>query len=185
MNVFIAGPRAVSFLDENVQNRLCNIIEKRFTILVGDATGVDKSVQQFLFTQHYNNIRVFASRGKARNNIGNWQVQNVPVASGVTGFDFFAAKDLSMAENADYGFMIWNGESKGTLNNIINLTNLGKTTLLYLMPDKEFFTINTMSDIQDVIVHCGNSAIKLFSALTNSSETQTVSHQEQELALFA
>ena len=31
-------------------------------------------------------------------------------------FHFHAAKDLAMAETADYGFMLWDGLSKGTLS---------------------------------------------------------------------
>lgn len=34
-----------------------------------------------------------------------------------------------MAKAADYGFMIWNGKSKGTLNNIINLVQYNKNVL--------------------------------------------------------
>ena len=39
---------------------------------------------------------------------------------------YYRAKDLAMVEDADCGFMIWNGESKGTLNNILNLLYMDK-----------------------------------------------------------
>lgn len=42
-----------------------------------------------------------------------------------------------MAKNADIGFMIWNGKSKGTFNNMINLLNLGKEVILYYVPTKK------------------------------------------------
>src|SRR5690625_4102769 len=134
MNVFIAGPRAISSLNKLVKKRLSNIISNNFTILVGDANGVDKQIQSYCHEMRYNNVKVFASNGKARNNLGNWNVHNVEVASNVRGFDFYAAKDLEMAKIADYGFMIWNGKSKGTHKNIVNLVNYNKKVLVYFTP---------------------------------------------------
>ncbi|WP_407272665.1 hypothetical protein [Radiobacillus sp. PE A8.2] len=77
----------------------------------------------------YSNVKVYASNGRTRNNIGGWEVINVKVAPDVKGFNFYAAKDLAMAEAADYGFMIWNGISRGTHNNILNLINRNKKVL--------------------------------------------------------
>ncbi|KYD05526.1 hypothetical protein MXL46_07230 [Heyndrickxia sporothermodurans] len=147
MNVFIAGPRAISRLNKDVMERLNNIIKNNFTVLVGDANGVDKQIQEFCHSLNYNKVRVFASNGKARNNIGEWEVYKVDVDRNVKGFDFYAAKDLEMAKKADYGFMIWNGKSKGTLNNIHNLVNLNKKVLVYFTPDKQFYTIRSLNDV--------------------------------------
>ena len=49
MKVFIAGPIAVKQLDSNIIQRLDSIIRNNCTVLVGDANGVDKLVQQYLF----------------------------------------------------------------------------------------------------------------------------------------
>lgn len=148
MYVFIAGPRAVKTLNKDVKERLNNIINNNYAIVVGDANGIDKQIQIYCHSINYNNIQVFASNGKARNNIGQWEVKNVEVAPNVKGFDFYAAKDLEMAKTADYGFMIWNGKSKGTLNNIINLVKMKKKVLVYLTIDKEFYTINSLEDVE-------------------------------------
>lgn len=148
MNVFIAGPRALKTLHKPVKERLSKILEKNFTIFVGDATGVDKQIQQFCFDNNYKNIKVFASNGKARNNIGEWEVENVIVPSNLKGFDFYAAKDLEMARAADYGFMIWNGKSKGTLNNMVNLVKYNKKSLVYLTTTQQFYVINNNKDIE-------------------------------------
>lgn len=106
MNVFVAGPRAISTLNKTVQQRLTNIINQNFTILVGDANGIDKQIQKFCHSLNYSKVKVFASNGKVRNNVGNWDVEKVQVAPHVKGFDFYAAKDFEMARNADYGFMM-------------------------------------------------------------------------------
>jgi hypothetical protein len=166
MNVFIAGPRAISVLDEKIQSRLDNIINNNLNVLVGDASGVDKAVQAYFGSRNYRNVIVFASKGIARNNTGNWPVHTVEVDSHTRGFDFYAAKDLAMAQDADYGFMIWNGESKGTLNNILNLVSLGKKTVMYFCPQGDFFTINSIDDISEVVAKlCQESTNKLFQGL--------------------
>ena len=77
---------------------------------------------------------------------------NVKIDDNVKGFDFYAAKDLAMAKAADYGFMIWNGSSKGTLNDIINLTLLDKKVLVYYTPDKSFHTLSGDSGITNLPV---------------------------------
>lgn len=173
MNVFVAGPRAVSRLNKDVLERLRNVINNNFTILVGDANGVDKQIQSFCHSLNYKKVKVFASNGKARNNIGEWEVEKVEVAPTVKGFDFYAAKDLEMAKKADYGFMIWNGKSRGTLNNMINLLNFNKKVLLYLIPTRKFYTLKTYDELNVLlnqlnsnptpnVEQIGNEQLKLF-----------------------
>lgn len=48
LKVFIAGPRAINELDENINMKLDNICEKNYSILVGDADGIDSSIQKVL-----------------------------------------------------------------------------------------------------------------------------------------
>jgi hypothetical protein len=126
MKVFIAGPRAVNTLNESITDVLSRMIEKQLTVLLGDAGGVDSLVQKYFADATYPNVHIYASNGKARNNIGSWSVQSVEVPTSVKGFDFYSQKDIHMAQDADSGFMVWNGQSKGTLNNIINLTSQNK-----------------------------------------------------------
>lgn len=74
MKVFIAGPIAVKQLDSNTTQRLDSIIRNNCTVLVGDANGVDKLVQQYLFSKNYRNVVVYACENSLRNNIGHWNV---------------------------------------------------------------------------------------------------------------
>lgn len=171
MNVFIAGPRAVSSLNKHVKERLNNLVNNNFEILVGDANGIDKQIQSFFNSVNYNAVKVFASNGKARNNIGGWKVESVNVQPGVKGFDFYAAKDMEMAKAADYGFMIWNGKSKGTLNNINNLVKLNKKVLVYLIPNKQFYTICDIHDI-DKLFTKEKKTIKPYNSETNQDIEQ-------------
>ena len=108
MKVFIAEPRIVREIDKNIIFKLENICDKNYEILIGDAAGIDSCVQKFLQFKLYKNVIVFASKGIARNNYGDWKIEKVEVSNQVTGFEFYAQKDLQMAKKADVGFMIWN-----------------------------------------------------------------------------
>lgn len=107
----------------------------------------------------------FASNGKARNNIGHWSIHNVNVPSYIRGFDFYKQKDIAMANEADYGFMIWDGESRGTLNNVINLVSQNKKVLVYLVGSREMITIKSFDDLNCLIEHCSPIAKKVYSDL--------------------
>lgn len=151
MKVFVAGPRAISKLNSKVTSRLKNLIDRNFMVLVGDANGVDKAVQSFFYENHYDKVRVFSSNGRVRNNLGNWNVESVNVPSGVKGFNFYAAKDVEMANHADYGFMIWNGKSRGTFTNIVNLVNQRKSVLIYFTPQKNFYKVNSPEAVNQLL----------------------------------
>ena len=135
MKVFVGGAKAITTLPDPVIARLQTICERQYDILVGDCYGVDAAVQKFFANLGYNRVVVYASNGKARNNLGSWPVQCVPVAQGLTGFDFYRQKDIAMAEAADCGLMVWDGKSAGTRKNIRTLLELGKIVLVFNQRD--------------------------------------------------
>jgi len=170
MKVFVAGPRAVSRLNNEVKERLNNIINNDFTILVGDCTGIDTQIQHYCLSLNYNNVRVYASNGIARNNVGNWEVEKVKVEKTKKGFEFYAAKDLEMAKTADYGLMIWNGKSKGTFTNIVNLINFEKKSVVYFIPERTFYTINSLQDFAKLTKKCDVTINEIYNKIVNSFE---------------
>lgn len=107
--------------------------------------------------------------GKARNNIGRWNVRSVPVPSYVKGFDFYKQKDVAMANEADYGFMIWDGESRGTLNNIINLTAQGKRVLVYLTSKEEMVVVKNFDDLSQLVARCVPTTRSMYTRLLTQS----------------
>jgi hypothetical protein len=52
-----------------------------------------------------------------------------------------------MAKDASCGFMLWDGISKGTLANVINLLDYDKKVLLFSAPKNQFFTLRTAGDL--------------------------------------
>ena len=154
MKVFIAGSINISCLNDIIRKRIDNIIEKQYEVLVGDANGADKATQSYLFEKHYQNVVVYCSGKKCRNNIGNWNTYNVEVPSNLSGLKFYMQKDKKMADDANYGFMLWDGKSAGTLSNILELLKRQKSTLVYFSPDT--YTISKLDDIHNLMKKCNS-----------------------------
>ena len=126
MKVFISGSIGRKTLSKNEIACMVEIIEGNRAVLIGDACGVDKAVQQYLFEQNYQNVTVYFSGEKLRNNAGNWQTKQILNPENLTGRSRYQLKDTAMADECDYGIMFWDGKSKGTKNNIDYMEKLGK-----------------------------------------------------------
>jgi len=160
--VFIGGSRKISKLDKAIKNRIDNIIQNEYIVLIGDANGADKSVQHYLFDKKYKNVLVFCMDNKCRNNIGSWQTKSIEVSRSKKDFSYYSIKDLEMAKAADYGFMIWDAQSNGTLNNIVNLLQENKKTLLYFSPNRNFFTLTTIDNLKGLLAKCDRKYLDIF-----------------------
>ena len=136
--VFIGGSRHISRLTAPVLGRLRTIMEKEFPVIVGDANGVDKAVQQFFFTNGYQKVEVFCSGSACRNNVGHWNTRNIDTTTRDKGREFYTVKDRAMAHEATYGFMVWDEKSPGTLLNALRLLRQGKKVVVYLTSEHRF-----------------------------------------------
>jgi len=123
MKVFVSGSRSVSLLPEGARASLARIVELGYTVLVGDCYGVDAAVQRWLAEHGYTNVVVYHV-GKVRNNAG---FETKRVAGG------YVDKDIAMSKACDYGMVVWDGHSKGTLSNVRRLKHLGKAVKSYLL----------------------------------------------------
>jgi len=47
--------------------------------------------------------------------------------------------------------MIWNGESKGTFGNILNLLDLNKELIIYYTLSKKFYSIKNAEDFNNFL----------------------------------
>jgi hypothetical protein len=124
--VFVSGSMHIKRLDENVTFRLTHIIQSGYEVIVGDADGVDTSIQDFFLRHNYSKVTVYCTGGQPRNNVGRWPVKNIQSEATPGTRAFFTAKDLAMASDCDFGFMIWDTASIGTLSNAIELLSLEK-----------------------------------------------------------
>jgi hypothetical protein len=159
MKIFIGGSRAVSKLDAVIRARLDDFIRRSDSILIGDANGADKVVQQYFAERQYRNVEVFCME-ECRNNIGSWPIRNIAPPNSRKDFSYYAAKDIAMSQEAGCGVMFWDGKSKGTLQNILNLMAAGKRTLVYFAPSKDFHVLSTDRDLQALIALCDRRSIE-------------------------
>jgi hypothetical protein len=63
-----------------------------------------------------------------------------------------------MAAEADYGFMLWDGHSRGTLTNIVNLVRDGKPVVLSVAPSKSFQTIRDPAQLIQLLAQVDTDA---------------------------
>jgi hypothetical protein len=152
--VFIGGSRNVSRLSPQAQERLTNVVQVGAQVIVGDANGADKAVQKFLSEHAYRCVTVFCSGAECRNNVGHWEARHIDARKNAKGFDFYAAKDRVMACEADYGLMIWDGKSAGTILNILRLLRAGRKAVLINSPEKTAINFKTLSDWATFLSSC-------------------------------
>jgi len=160
--VFIGGSRHLSRLDAEVKQRLDKIVESGVSVLVGDANGADKAVQTYLATDRYPSVTVFCTAGRCRNNVGAWPTRVISAPVGARGFAFYVVKDGAMAQEATHGLMLWDGDSKGTLNNIVSLVKLEKPVVVFFGPTRSFVTVRTREDIAHLLAKCDPTAVERF-----------------------
>lgn len=158
--VFIGGSRHVSRLPELALERLQNVVANGHEVVVGDAAGADKAVQKFLMDASYGEVTVFCSGDNPRNNLGAWQLRPVPAPRNAKGFGFFAAKDREMARVADFGLMIWDGKSPGTVLNVLRLIRAGKKAVLLDLAQERTLSFKGAEDWDAFLAQCGNELRK-------------------------
>jgi hypothetical protein len=144
--VFIGGSRRLSRLNAVICGRLDKMIERNHSVIIGDANGGDRAVQAYLAERGYRSVTVYCTNADCRNNVGQWPVRSV-AATNQRGFEFYALKDAAMAGDAECGFMLWDGKSKGTLFNIRRLLAAEKPVVVYLAADNTCHTIRCEADL--------------------------------------
>jgi hypothetical protein len=144
-SVFVAGSRQISRLPAEVGHRLDTMIEKGVQILVGDANGADKAVQRYLADRSHPNVLVHCMKDHCRNNVGNCPTRQLVSPRGAKGFEYYSVKDRAMVDTAEYGLTLWDAESKGTLNSVINLVRQGKPVVVYLAPRESFRNVRSLA----------------------------------------
>lgn len=149
--VFIAGSISISRLHEKVQERINKIVSSDFDVVVGDADGADTSIQQCLNAYRANKVTVYCTGDTPRNNVAAWPVHRVHSKARAGSRAYFTAKDLEMARNSDYGLMVWDCKSTGTLSNVIELLKERKKSVVFINKNKDFVTISDKSGLDNLL----------------------------------
>ncbi|MGO9232955.1 MAG: hypothetical protein ACLP4V_02260 [Methylocella sp.] len=133
--IFAGGSRSVTRLGDAALQRITNIITSKHRVIVGDADGADTAIQRHLLAAGYLDVELLCSGPRFRNNLGNWRAHHIRPPREAAGFQCYAAKDRAMAEAADFGLMIWDGKSPGTILNVLRLLRGGKAAILVASAD--------------------------------------------------
>lgn len=160
--VFIGGSRRFARLNADIRNRLGRIVEKRITVVVGDANGADRAAQAYFAEREYAAVEVFCSDDTPRNNVGGWPVRVIRPSRQRRDFDYFATKDRQMAREASVGLMLWDGESHGTLLNVVRLLQQEKATVVYVGPRTAFVDVRSRRDLDALLGDLGLSDARRF-----------------------
>jgi len=128
MKLFISGSKSITELPITFKLLLDDYMVESTEFLVGDCYGIDAAVQKYLESKGYCNVTIYCSGETPRNNFvtGAKVCSYAEAAKGLTGSAFHYVKDIQMAQDCDQAFMIWDGKSKGTAENIRRMKEMGK-----------------------------------------------------------
>lgn len=104
-------------------------------------------MQRYLSDRKYETVEVFSADESARNNVGGWPVRVIRPGHTRKDFDYYAAKDRAMAAAATVGLMLWDGQSRGMLMNVLRLADRRKPVVVYVQHRKGFVDVRTHSDL--------------------------------------
>jgi hypothetical protein len=155
--VFVGGSRHVSRLNASVCARLEKIVEKALPVLVGDANGADKALQEYFHRRKYQYVIVFCAGGLCRNNVGQWEQRDIPAPRRARDAEFYSVKDKVMADEASIGLMVWDGKSVGTLMNVYRLLAQDKNAVMYSVPEERFIEFKQPTQWEEFLAQCDNS----------------------------
>ena len=130
MKVFFSGSREVLYLPEEAKKLLSEFMKEGHEILVGDAKGVDSLVQEYCSKNNYFKVTVYSIYEKPRFLASEkFNVKHIKLPDyyrGATERERQTVKDATATSDCDFAVAIWNGKSKGTLENIKRLEKYKK-----------------------------------------------------------
>lgn len=126
-------------LPKEVQNELDSSMRKNERIVVGDAPGIDRQVQDYLNSKNYKNVEVYGPGKNVRYSANNkWKTQAIddPEHEPYSP-EWLRKKDEFMTDIADKGLAVILDEgAKATRNNVDRLIGQNKDVKVFML-DKE------------------------------------------------
>lgn len=182
--IFIAGSISISRLHDKVKERIATIAASDLDVVVGDADGADTAVQTCLSESGARRVTVYCSGNQPRNNVAGWPIKTVHPKAAPGSRAFFSAKDLDMARVSDFGLMIWDSKSTGTLGNVIELISTGKKSVVFVNKTKQFVTIADVAGFRQLLTMMSDhSRAKAEEKIGLSARLQALSEQQLSLAI--
>lgn len=145
--VFLSGSISTQTLPSSLIEKLDGFLDENVSFLVGDAPGADLLFQNYLSQRNAKSVTVFHS-GRLRNNVGDWSTKYIESNLQSVSKESHGYKDRAMCSEATLGVVIWDRRSAGTLANIIDLVNQGKSSYVFFQDGSET-PASSLADIRD------------------------------------
>jgi len=149
--VLLSGTRKIELLPGEVREMIQEFAAKGWSFLVGDAPGSDRAFQRFLAEHRVFNVTVYSSAQHVRNNIGGWSTRFIDSGLKSKTNAMHAAKDREMAEICDLSVAIWDGQSAGTLANVLDVIDQGKVSYLYNFLEQELIKFDNKERLSNYL----------------------------------
>ena len=184
--VFIAGSISISRLHEKVADRINKIVSSDFNVVVGDADGADTSIQECLQRYQARKVTVYCTGDSPRNNVAEWPVHRVVSKAKAGTRAYFTAKDLEMARHSDYGLMVWDCKSTGTLSNVIELLREKKKSVVFVNKNKDFVTVSDQNGLEHLVAFMSDHArAKAEEKIGLTAKIANIAHEQLSLDIGA
>lgn len=121
-------------LPKDIQKQLDEHMRKGNRIIVGDAPGIDRQVQDYLNAKKYKNVEIYGPGKQVRYSANSkWKTNPIDDPDHEPGSkEWLAKKDIAMTEAADEGLAIVLDEgAKATRKNVQRLSDSGKGVKVY------------------------------------------------------
>ncbi len=184
MKIVLGGSRFLDRIPENLVEKLIEWKDAHFEFLVGDAPGADSAFQKSLKRIGSTKVTVYSSAGYIRNNFGKWETKEV--ASGLLSKSnaVHAFKDRLMTSLADRGLMLWDCESAGTLSNVIDLVESGKSCQIWVSADSEIYNFDNQKSLDNWLKNYPDVAQEARKRLNTYRRREAKRAQSKQEALF-
>ena len=181
--IFLSGSRRLSRINLAIHKHLENMISCGLHIIVGDANGTDKAMQSYFSEAGYNDVTVYCAGTRCRNNVGGWATKMVEVKQNLKGRDFYQQKDKEMAKQADSGFVLWDGKSYGSIANVFELLQSNKNVVVYFGPEKEFYNLKTIDDVDILLDKCPPKTLDMISKKNKLTSSLSKTRERTQISL--
>ena len=161
-SVFISGSIAIKTLPQEVKESLHKIIDNQMKILIGDANGIDSLVQDYCLSLNYFNVTVYTISSIPRYKASDkFALKTIIVSNEIKGGrEKQQEKDKAMTSESQYSFVIWDGKSKGSYDNVLRAFEQDKKIKLYAQ--NRFLEQNEINQKNIEILYRENSGYTAF-----------------------
>ena len=133
--IFLGGSKIINYLLPAIDEKIIEFMNLGHNIIIGDCMGADLQMQKVLEENNFKKVVVYYSGDRPRFNLGNWKTKQVSSNKYLSDYERQKLKDNQMAIDCDFGYMLLNGQTKGTMANINELLEQNKICYV-MMHDK-------------------------------------------------